>query len=135
MQRWPAWAAILVTSVAFAAMHKDLAWMVFVLPVGIWLGVVAWRTGSIWPGVVGHMTLNSVFNLQGILSDPEREPDAWTAASGLLLLAASGLGLIVSIVLLVRLRPVTARPVSLDALRVPSENRAAHEMNAFDPGV
>jgi len=135
LQRWPAWAAILVTSLAFAAMHMELAWMVFALPIGVWLGIVAWRSGSIWPAIVGHMTVNSVINLQSIAVDQGGVPDSWAAASLLLLLAASGFGFIVSIVVLLRLRPSIARPISLDVPPVAPENRAAHEMSWFDPGV
>jgi membrane protease YdiL (CAAX protease family) len=133
--RWPAWAAILVTSLAFAAVHIDLSWVAFALPIGVWLGVVAWRTGSIWPAVVSHMTVNSVVSVQSLAFEGAGASDFVKAVSILLLLATGVFGLVLSIVTLVRLRPPLARPVYLDVPPVRTENRAESELRAFDPGV
>lgn len=37
--------------------------VVFAFPVGIWLGVLAWRTGSVWPSIVCHAFLNGIWNV------------------------------------------------------------------------
>jgi membrane protease YdiL (CAAX protease family) len=58
--RWRPALAIGVSSVLFAAMHGDLAYDVFVLPVGVFLGYVAWRADSIVPTIVCHMSVNAL---------------------------------------------------------------------------
>jgi membrane protease YdiL (CAAX protease family) len=77
LRRWPAWAAIAVTSVLFMLMHVTPHAMAAVLPLGIWLGVVAWRTGSIWPGAVCHAFVNGAWNVWHIgwrLTDSSEVP-------------------------------------------------------------
>ena len=59
LQRWHPAAAVLVSSLCFAGAHLDPAHVVGVLPLGIWLGVMAWLTGSIWPSILCHTTNNA----------------------------------------------------------------------------
>ena len=58
-------------------MHIDPRQMAYVFPVGLWLGVVAWRTGSVWPGILCHAFLNgawNVFQISSILTGlPEKQ--------------------------------------------------------------
>jgi membrane protease YdiL (CAAX protease family) len=63
LRRWPAWVAILVTSVLFALMHVTPHAVVAVLPLGVWLGVLAWRMGSVWPGIACHAWVNGTWNV------------------------------------------------------------------------
>ena len=58
--RWRPALAIGVSSVLFAAMHGDLAYDVFVLPVGVLLGYVAWRADFIVPTIVCHASVNAL---------------------------------------------------------------------------
>jgi membrane protease YdiL (CAAX protease family) len=44
-------------------MHITPHAIVFAFPVGAWLGVVAWRTGSIWPGILCHAFINGFWNI------------------------------------------------------------------------
>ncbi|MDY3561290.1 CPBP family intramembrane metalloprotease [Gemmata sp. JC673] len=66
LARWPAWAAIATTAGLFGLIHIYPANIVFAFLVGLWLGAVAWRTGSVWPAVLCHASINaasSVWNL------------------------------------------------------------------------
>lgn len=56
--RLPAAVSIGVCSIFFAAAHLDPMHAIGVLPLGVWLGVVAWRADSIWPAVFGHVGNN-----------------------------------------------------------------------------
>jgi membrane protease YdiL (CAAX protease family) len=56
-----------VTALLFAVAHLNVIQAVFALPLGIWLGIMAWRTGSIWPGVLCHAVVNAVWNLVNIV--------------------------------------------------------------------
>jgi membrane protease YdiL (CAAX protease family) len=55
--RWHPVAAIALVAVWFAVEHGPRA--AVVLPIAVYLGWLAWRTQSILPGVVAHVTLNA----------------------------------------------------------------------------
>jgi len=79
-------AAIAASSVLFAAMHLDPVRFPAVLFLGAFLGWLAWRSGSLWPGVAAHAANNglgsiAVMNGSG---DPGAEG---SVAAGLALLA------------------------------------------------
>jgi membrane protease YdiL (CAAX protease family) len=63
IERWSAAAGILITSVIFAVAHLMPHTVVFAFPIGIWLGLMAWRTGSVWPGVISHALINGLWNV------------------------------------------------------------------------
>ncbi len=63
LQRWSPWTAILVTSLVFAVVHMELHTVAFALPLGIWLGWVAWKTDSIWPCIATHAAVNAGWNI------------------------------------------------------------------------
>jgi membrane protease YdiL (CAAX protease family) len=60
LQRWSPWVAITVTTALFAVVHVNPHVVVIALPLGLWFGVLAWRTGSVWPGVVCHAFVDGV---------------------------------------------------------------------------
>jgi membrane protease YdiL (CAAX protease family) len=62
-ERWPAWVGILVTSLLFAVMHIMPHAMVLAFLLGIWLGLMAWRCDSVWPGVICHALINGLWNV------------------------------------------------------------------------
>jgi len=105
--RWPPACAIAVTALLFAVAHLNVIQAVFALPLGIWLGIMAWRTGSIWPGVLCQAVVNAAWNLLNIA----RAQSSFQVEGGPMLLSicATGLAcvlaLVASIVLLVRIGP------------------------------
>jgi membrane protease YdiL (CAAX protease family) len=86
LQRWSAWVAIAVTTMLFALMHVTPHAVLAMIPFGAWLGVLAWRTGSVWPGVVCHAFVNgawSVWQIGQKLADwPEVPPTVVAAGAG-----------------------------------------------------
>lgn len=76
LERWPAWVAILVASLLFGLLHVMPQAVVFAFPIGLWLGIIAWRTGSVWPGIACHAFINATWNVYqigthlGALPDP-----------------------------------------------------------------
>jgi membrane protease YdiL (CAAX protease family) len=46
--------AIIVSSLLFAGFHGDPLHAIAVLPMGLLLGWLRWRTGSIWPSMIAH---------------------------------------------------------------------------------
>ncbi len=55
---------IVVAAVAFAAAHGDLVHSAAALPLGLYLGVLAWLDGSIRPALVAHVANNAVAALE-----------------------------------------------------------------------
>jgi membrane protease YdiL (CAAX protease family) len=58
--RWGTMAAWIVSSLAFAAAHVELAHVILVLPLGLWFGWLRRRTDSLWPSLVAHMVNNGL---------------------------------------------------------------------------
>lgn len=58
--RWGTVIAWIVSSLAFAAAHVELAHVILVLPLGLWFGWLRRRTGSLWPSLVAHMVNNGL---------------------------------------------------------------------------
>ncbi|OYP34962.1 type II CAAX endopeptidase family protein [Rhodopirellula sp. MGV] len=63
---------IAIASILFAAFHMDLVHVIAVLPLGIYLGVIAWRSGSIFPAMLAHFVNNSVSVFAVVLA-PQQE--------------------------------------------------------------
>jgi membrane protease YdiL (CAAX protease family) len=99
--------AIFASALVFAAMHADPYRFAFTLAVGAALGLLRVRTGSLWPSILAHGTLNLLtFATAPWLDDPTEplpDPRPWLGA-GLLVL-----GMAVSFVVIQKMRgPLTA---------------------------
>ena len=54
-------------------MHLDLYRFLFTLTIGLVLGVLRLRTGSLWPPIVAHVTLNTLtFLVAPLVDDPSQ---------------------------------------------------------------
>ncbi len=87
--RWGPWPAILVTALAFGLLHLDLVHAPFALLVGIALGWMTERSGSVRPAIAAHVannTLSIVLTKAGI--DGVRLGLSWLAIT--LVIAAVG---------------------------------------------
>lgn len=67
-QRWSPWLAILVSSLLFAVFHLDPVHVLAVFPMGLWLGFISWRYGSIIPAMLAHI-YNNTLSLIGVVYD------------------------------------------------------------------
>jgi len=115
LRRWRPFGAILFASVAFAIAHLDPLHVVFALPLGIWFGIIAWRTGSIWPGVVCHAFINFLWNVWGICAVKLELPAEHMALASLGIWGTGAVGFLAALVLPVRMPPPTvlARPAGV----------------------
>lgn len=53
--------AVGVSSLLFAGFHGDPLHAIAVLPMGLFLGWLRWRTGSIWPSMIAHGLNNAIW--------------------------------------------------------------------------
>lgn len=49
---WPAGAAVLLTATVWSLVHVDTSRVLAALPVGIYLGIVAWKSASTWVAIL-----------------------------------------------------------------------------------
>lgn len=60
LRRWPPVLAVGFSTLVFSAAHLDPIHVLGVIPLGLWLGMVAWRAGSVWPAMLCHTVNNAV---------------------------------------------------------------------------
>lgn len=106
--KWSPTASIVTTSVLFAIVHGDPVSASAILPLGLWLGLVAWRTGSIWLPFSMHASVNGVWTTTMMIAHRDPGAEEWLngAAIGALIV---GLIAFVGAVVILR-RPVTTIP-------------------------
>jgi membrane protease YdiL (CAAX protease family) len=112
-------AAIAASAVLFASMHLDPVRFPAVLFLGLFLGWLAWRSGSVWPAVAAHAVNNALGS--AIASAGAADPGAnGTAGASLALLAVGLAGL---------------APLALAWMRAtPAPPDAAEDIVPRDPG-
>jgi len=71
LRRWSPFAAIATSTAFFTLAHFDPQHMLGIIPLGVWLGYLAWRTGALWPGMLCHAAQNTVAMLGGRYGDPK----------------------------------------------------------------
>lgn len=69
-QRWSSRTAVLVTALAFGIMHMDPVHSPLALGIGIWLGLVCERAGSLWPAMAAHVANNAIATLTASANVP-----------------------------------------------------------------
>ena len=75
----PGWPAVVLSALLFALCHGQPVWMGYAFVLGMVLGIMAWRTGSILPSILTHIVFNAIGQ---VLSLPQFEQ-----ANGLVILA------------------------------------------------
>jgi membrane protease YdiL (CAAX protease family) len=85
---WPPGVAILLTSAIFALAHSDPQHALLVLPIGLYLGWVAWRSGTVWMAMLLHALNNLAAVLLGRLVSPDAP--AWPIWAATLVLGLLG---------------------------------------------
>jgi membrane protease YdiL (CAAX protease family) len=108
--RWGPAASIVTSSLLFAVVHGDLAWAVGIFPLGVWLGVVAWRTGSVLMTFAAHAGVNGLWTAGMMIlhRDPASESMLNGIAIGVLALGVIAFPWAIAIL---RTRPAIAASV------------------------
>ncbi|MCC6909666.1 MAG: CPBP family intramembrane metalloprotease [Phycisphaerales bacterium] len=104
LRHWPPILAILFASAAFAAAHVEPTHAIAVFPLGVWLGVIAWRCGSIWPSILTHALNNAYGVTMMMLVTPDeaaKMEQQWTIGA-VMVIVVSGAAMIGACVYLFR---------------------------------
>ena len=64
--RFNPWLGLMITSVGFGLFHVTPHAIAAAFPLGVWLGLMAWRSGSIWPGILCHALVNGLWNVRAM---------------------------------------------------------------------
>ncbi len=103
LERWTPFAAVAVSSLFFCAAHYDPVHIIAVVPGGVWLGVIAWRSGAVWPGMLCHAAMNATsLTMMRLGADPDDHtisPEMWAA------LVAGAAAVVIAIFLMQRYPP------------------------------
>jgi membrane protease YdiL (CAAX protease family) len=103
LARWSPAVVLPLVAVLFASMHGTPAWALGVLPVGFWFGLLAWRTGSLWPGMLCHAFINGSVNVARVGAALDLWPSELSTAGGYAVIGASTAFLLASLVILYKL--------------------------------
>ena len=91
---------IFIASFLFAAFHIDFVHVLAVFPLGLFLGWVTWRSGSLFPAMVGHF-VNNFVSVIGIVFSPDMDQDSLELPAATLTLSVFIFGLIGAILIAV----------------------------------
>ena len=126
-------AAIVGSSVLFACMHMDPVRFPAVLFLGLVLGWLAWRSGSIWPAVAAHAVNNALGS--ALAAGGSSDPRAEGPLGATLALLALGLAALAPL-LLAWIRATPAPPDGWTAvvLRDPADPSVKFRLSRVPPG-
>lgn len=90
-KRFPPIAGIFMASAVFAIFHLDPVHVVAVFPIGVWMGWLSFRSGSIFPAMLAHL-INNVLAVVTVVLNPAEHVDtlALPAAFAMLFILAAG---------------------------------------------
>lgn len=89
---WPG-VGLVLASILFAAFHVDPVHVVLVFPIGLWLGFLSYRSGSIFPAILGHF-VNNVLSVIAVVSEETGTMDVPGAAIAVPIMAAGIFGML-----------------------------------------
>ena len=85
------WLGIGIASALFAVFHMDWVHIIAVFPLGLFLGIVAWRSGSLIPAMLGHF-VNNVISVVAVVFAPQNEMDTLALPVAMISLSVMVLG-------------------------------------------
>jgi len=114
-QRWGRTVAILVSAALFGILHMDPLQSTFAFGLGIYLGLITERTGSIRPAMVCHVVNNTLVVISASVAAEKLQGHVIGMMIGSALILVGAVGY------LLRFFPATAAPPLPEARVVPSE--------------
>ena len=72
------WIAVLLSAAIFSLIHLNPAQMPGAFAIGLLYGWLVYRTGSLLPGIVGHVFNNSLISILSMLPEDENDPETFS---------------------------------------------------------
>ena len=72
------WIAVLLSAAIFSLIHLNPAQMPGAFAIGLLYGWLVYRTGSLLPGIVGHVFNNSLICILSMLPEDENDPETFS---------------------------------------------------------
>ncbi len=94
-RRLPPITGIVIASAVFAIFHMDPVHIVAVFPIGLWMGWLSFRSGSLYPAMIAHL-VNNVLAVTVVVLNPQESAGAFALPAmfaSLFMLGAGVLGL------------------------------------------
>jgi len=98
---WPPLLAVGFSALVFSVAHLDPVHVLGVIPLGLWLGTIAWRAASIWPAILCHAVNNAAAVTATMFQDASTLELTWDPFS-VTLLAVGGPAFLASVGILAR---------------------------------
>ncbi|TWT81613.1 CAAX amino terminal protease self- immunity [Planctomycetes bacterium CA13] len=90
---WGPFFGILLSSILFAAFHMDIVHVIAVFPLGVYLGWLCWRSGSIFPAMLAHF-VNNVISVVAVTLAPADQSQVLGAPGVAVTLSILGFGIL-----------------------------------------
>ncbi|MCA9137227.1 MAG: CPBP family intramembrane metalloprotease [Planctomycetales bacterium] len=87
---------IFLSSAMFAIFHMDWIHIIAVFPLGVYLGIIAWRSGSLFPAMLGHFVNNSI-SVFAVVLGPENMDQEPSPEMAIFLLSVISMGMFGSV--------------------------------------
>jgi len=84
---------VLVSSALFAVFHMDWVHIIAVFPLGVYLGTITWRSGSLFPAMLAHF-INNAISVFAVVLAPEQQDQMPSLEMGLFLMVVLGASLL-----------------------------------------
>lgn len=116
LMRWGPTVSIVICSLLFSLVHGDVVWATALLPLGMWLGVVAWRTNSVVMTFAMHAGINGFWTAAMMVLHRDPSTESLLNGMAIAVLALSVIAFPWAIFILRRCSPLST---ASDALRSP----------------
>lgn len=65
----PGWLAVLISALLFGLCHGQIVWICYAFVLGLIFGVMAQRSGSVWPSLLAHVLFNTIGHCSSYIPD------------------------------------------------------------------
>lgn len=67
----PGWLAVVLSALIFGVCHGQIVWICYAFLLGLVFGLMALRSGSIWPSLLAHVIFNGIGQFASYLPDTD----------------------------------------------------------------
>lgn len=67
----PGWLAVVISALLFGVCHGQIVWICYAFVLGILFGLIALRSGSVWPSLLAHILFNAIGHFSSYIPDTD----------------------------------------------------------------